>query len=300
MEITNKKFNLNSKLTLILAITFIALVVLAILNETIWSMEPNSPAVVAVEDSSENNEVVVNDYEEDAGNEEIVEDEIDVELIRNPLFVPYWEENNDFVGWISVDNTYINYPIYQSHPRHIAYLDEYWEFYLRRNRHGVYDGLGEIFIWPTEIEFGQLDLTYLLGHNFRDQRRQFSQVESFVNSGFNPSDHRIRISTFYEDSAYEILWVVMVRGFTDPNTGRFSVRFINPVTLEISDTIFWYHEVYMWQSEAQLETFINSMNQYSFHGSVENASGPFVALQTCESRRNSPIRIVAVAARVDD
>ncbi len=75
--------------------------------------------------------------------------------------------NQDVVGWIKIDNTYINYPILQ------GVTDEY---YLRKDIYKRYSLSGSIFMYSNVNKEFLDDNTVIYGHNMKNER-MFSNLK---------------------------------------------------------------------------------------------------------------------------
>jgi sortase B len=106
------------------------------------------------------------------------------------------ELNPDFVGWIEVSGTLINYPIVQGNDN---------DFYLRRTFLGESNRAGSVFMdFRAEPDF-RTPLTFLYGHNMRDNS-MFSTLMRFQDKTFLDINTEIRIITATgEILTYEVI-----------------------------------------------------------------------------------------------
>lgn len=130
--------------------------------------------------------------------------------INPPSFQTYqnlyeiYSLNNDTVGWITVPNTNISYPVVQS-------VDN--EFYLRRDyKNKKYSFLGSIFSDFRNSGTNRNDLSknyVLYGHNISVSHdvtngEMFNQLLRFKDLSFAQETQYINFSTFEDDMTWEI------------------------------------------------------------------------------------------------
>ncbi len=101
--------------------------------------------------------------------------------------------NSDVIGWIEINETYINYPILQGKE------DEY---YLRRDIYKKHSTAGSIFVdCTTKPDFSD-ENTIIFGHNLKNQR-MFSNLYK-IHNGELGNDIEIKIYTPNENKIYKI------------------------------------------------------------------------------------------------
>lgn len=82
--------------------------------------------------------------------------------------------NSDIAGWITIDNTYIDYPILQSDDN---------AYYLYRTATKEYSGLGSIFLdYRNNKDFSDFN-SILYGHNM-SSNKMFGQIVDFKEKSF--------------------------------------------------------------------------------------------------------------------
>ena len=71
------------------------------------------------------------------------------------------EINPDVIGWIKINETYINYPILQGKTN---------EYYLKKDIYGAYDFSGSIFVYSDVDKNFEDENTVIYGHNMNNHR----------------------------------------------------------------------------------------------------------------------------------
>ena len=175
MKNMKKKFLLN-----FLLIIFIATFIFSGYNVFIWLKSDRETK--ALEEGLYSEVVTQTNNIEENGVEET---KIDFETLKNT--------NQDIIGWIKIDNTYINYPILKSD------TDEY---YLRKDIYKNYSVSGSIFVdSKTDINFED-DNTVIYGHNMKNQR-MFANLHN-INNGNLGNDITVEIFLPSKNIKYKV------------------------------------------------------------------------------------------------
>lgn len=202
----------------------------------------------------------------------------------NTEYAPYYSINQNFVGWISIMNTNINYPVVQGEDN---------TRFLYENFYGEYSQNGTIFadhencFSPTEPMSGN---TILYGHNLRTDNF-FTEVTEYRRTDLDGSleflkQHPvIEFNTLYEKAKYKI----------------FSVMLLN--TREEYGDIFNYPAIIDFKSRSEFDYFVSEcLDRSEFFTGVDFEYGDqFLTLSTCEFEIGLyDMRIVVVARKVRD
>ena len=183
-------------------------------------------------------------------------------------------KNSDFVGWISIEGTKLNYPVMQT------VNDE--EYYLRRNFNKEYEFRGTLFVNANANLKYRDDNIIIYGHNM-DDGTMFGALKKYVNQSYYDDHKYIKFETMYENSTYEIAYVFK------------SVDELN------HDSYINYYQFY---NAASVEEFDNQMRIYQDAalyntGVIPNYGDKLITLSTCEySHANG--RLVIVARKIED
>lgn len=127
----------------------------------------------------------------------------------NIKYAELYAQNQDFVGWLKIDNTNIDTPIVQSKLDSEGNGND--EFYLRRNFYKEDDKYGNPFL-DSYNAGSELDTNNIIyGHNMTDGL-SFAQLEKYYTvDGFKESPI-IRYSTLYKDYYFKVYAVFVTNG----------------------------------------------------------------------------------------
>lgn len=111
-----------------------------------------------------------------------------------------WEQNHDYVGWLCIDNTSINYPVMQRQDFPDYYLDH--NFYREKSTYGVP-------YLPDICELGLNDNLLIYGHNMKNGS-MFAPLKNYRKSDFYKEHLVIRFDTFKEEAIFEVIgaWLI--------------------------------------------------------------------------------------------
>ncbi|MCT8137901.1 class B sortase [Anaerobacillus sp. CMMVII] len=126
-------------------------------------------------------------------------------------FLPLLEKNEDTVGWITIPNTQVDYPIVKKEDN---------DFYLHHNFEGERSNGGTIFMDFRNIGDGTDRHTILYGHNMRDGT-MFQGLMKYKQSDFFSDNQMITFYTLYEETKWEIFSAYV----TDTNYYYIPTRF---------------------------------------------------------------------------
>ncbi len=119
-----------------------------------------------------------------------------------PILAEYqqlYEENNDMYGWITIEDTVIDYPV--------MFTPEKPNFYETRNwNKEICKGLGtSIWIDGRVTENSKNILIY--GHNTTIDKSMFGSLKDYKDPSYYEQHKYIRFDTLYEKATYEIISV---------------------------------------------------------------------------------------------
>lgn len=110
------------------------------------------------------------------------------------------QTNQDVIGWIRIENTYINYPILQGKTE---------EYYMERDINKKYNLSGSIFIVPSSKKDFTDDNTIIYGHNMKNQR-MFANLNK-IYKGELGNEIYVEIYTKAEKSKYKVFSAYMTQ-----------------------------------------------------------------------------------------
>ena len=249
-----RKRRKKKRLMNILLIIFICLFVYSAYNVIMWLKsdreikELESGLYKEIVTVAESNSQNVGTQQEES-NEQVVVD-----------FKKLKEINKDVIGWIEIDNTYINYPILQG---------ETDEYYLRKDIYKEYNFSGSIFVY-SDVNRQFLDEnTVIYGHNMKNDR-MFANLNQ-INNGTLGKD--IYINIFTEDKT--IVYKVFSSYVEEPSIDIIKNKFTEQEKRDYINTAIK-------KSEVAFQPNINYKNK-------------MITLITCGSRSEERIIVHAIA-----
>lgn len=194
-----------------------------------------------------------------------------------------YEENNDIIGWIKIDNTPIDYPVMQSDDN---------DYYLKHNFYREDSKLGAIFA-DYHVQFTPTyrpNNTVLYGHNIASGEYFAKLTNYYPNKygslNFYINNPTVQFDTIYEKGTYKI----------------FASMFIN--TEEEHGEVFTYFKNRTFKSATEFYDYIcNVMDRSCFYTDVDLEYGDeILTLSTCyyPLGTNVDTRFVVFARRVRD
>lgn len=203
------------------------------------------------------------------------EEEQEVEVLAE--YLPYYEQNNDFVGWISM-YPYIQYPVVQAEDN---------EYYLKHLFDGGINENGTIFAdYQGKISATEMPHNLLLyGHNLLTHN-YFQPLSNFRSQGieFIQNNYLLEFDTLYERNQYKI----------------FSVFLTN--TKEEHGEVFGYWNKVYFESKSDFDSFVAECldRSYYYTGVDLEYGDELITLSTCDFSMFSDMRLVVMGRRVRD
>lgn len=195
-----------------------------------------------------------------------------------PKYREAYTQNNDLVGWITVPNTAIDFPVVQGDDN---------KFYLRRDFNKEYLREGSIFMdYRNHIDTFDRN-TILYGHNYSNSV-MFSDLEKYKDIEFYKTAPVIQFDTIHGEYSWKVFAV-----------------FITDADQDKDGYIFNY--IYPFMTEESLGEFVGELHKRSlYHPDVEVLpTDKVLALSTCSYDLDSPddlknVRLVVMARLVRD
>ncbi len=176
-----------------------------------------------------------------------------------------YEQNHDFIGWLKIKDTNINYPVMQTEK-------ERQDYYLHRNFYKEYSQLGTPYI-AEACNIKTSDNIIIYGHHITNNR-MFGELEKYKNQNFYENHKIINFSTIYGKADYEIIAVFKTVAYTG----------------------FKYYNFIYSNSRDEFDTFINKCKELSFYetGKTAEYGDKLLTLSTCEySKKNGRLVVIA-------
>lgn len=196
---------------------------------------------------------------------------------HTPKIADKWKklyaENNDFVGWLTVEGTKIDYPVMQN---------EDDEYYLHHNFNGEEDKYGCLYVKHiADVDTPGTNFI-IYGHHMKDDS-MFGDLDKYESESFYRKHGSISFDTLYEERTYEVI-----------------AAFRTQVTEEENDTAFKYYQFYQADTEEEFRYFYESVMGMSIYdtGTAAEFGDTFLTLSTCSGYAENG-RFVVIAKRID-
>lgn len=112
-------------------------------------------------------------------------------------FVDLYNQNRDFVGWLTIDDTVIDYPVMQTR------LDE--EYYIHRDFYGDYSNSGTLFMNAGSDARIPTTNIIIFGHHMQ-AGTMFGSLQKYYKNYDAYSEHKfIKFNTIWGDGLYEVV-----------------------------------------------------------------------------------------------
>lgn len=197
---------------------------------------------------------------------------IDGKLIQEK-FAELYKRNDDFIGWIVIDGTDIDYPVMQS------MYDE--EFYLHRDFDKEYTRGGTLFIDTSSDVESPSDNIIIYGHNMTTGK-MFHSLFEYEDEEFYKKHKYIIFDTIYGDAKYEIIAAFRTKIYPIDYTG------------------FKYYEFFDAGSKEEFDYYVSScksLTPYNIETTAQYGD-KLISLSTCAYHDDTG-RYVVVAKRIE-
>lgn len=169
-----------------------------------------------------------------------------------------YQENNDFVGWVKINGTKIDYPV-------VKYTDN--EKYLSTDFYGKPHRLGTVFAdsRATLTKEYQSDNVVLYGHSAKDGS-YFNDVRNYNKLDYYKKHPFVTFNTMYDNSDYVIIGCVLVDA------------------LDSSENGFIYSNYVEFTDDANYQEFMKKLTERNYYVSPidVNKDDKYITLSTCE------------------
>lgn len=195
-----------------------------------------------------------------------VMEEPDPELIALEKYAAVHEQNSDFVGWVNIDGTNINYPVMQT-------IDNP-NFYLKRGFEKQYSNYGVPYA-QENCALGISDNVVIYGHHMNNGS-MFADLCKYEREDFYQEHPTIHFDTLSSLGEYEIVAVFK--------------------TVAYSEDGFKYYHFVDAEDETAFDAFISQCKDLALYDTGVNAEygDKLLTLSTCEySRTNGRMVVVA-------
>ena len=189
-----------------------------------------------------------------------------VEVSAYEKYAAVYEQNNDFVGWLCIEGTNINYPVMQT--------PEEPNYYLKRAFDRSYSDYGVPYV-QENCALGISDNIVIYGHNMSNGS-MFADLCKYEDESFFRDHPMIRFDTLSGYGEYEIVTVYK--------------------TVAYSQEGFKYYHFVNAESAADFDAFLAQCRELELYdtGVTAEYGDQLITLSTCEySRKNGRMVVVA-------
>ena len=193
------------------------------------------------------------------------------EPIPLPQYVPLYEQNPDFFGWITIEGTNIDYPVMYSPNRP--------EYYLKRAFDGSDSASGALFIDGNCPADGNYYLIY--GHHMKN-KTMFGQIPNYAEQSYYEEHPIIRFDTLFEQREYQVI-----------------AAFYSRLYWQYETDVFRYYQYTDLTDEAVFEEYIEQVQVAAIYdtGLTAEYGDELLTLTTCNYHTQDG-RFVVVARRI--
>lgn len=203
---------------------------------------------------------------EDAGTQPVEPTDPAAEMTAYEKYAAVYAQNNDFVGWLCIEGTNINYPVMQT--------PEDPNYYLKRAFDHAYSDYGVPYV-QENCALGISDNIVIYGHNMSNGS-MFADLCRYEKKSFWEAHPIIHFDTLSGYGEYEIVTVFK--------------------TVAYSQEGFKYYHFVDAESEADFDAFLAQCRELALYNTGVDAEygDQLITLSTCEySRKNGRMVIVA-------
>ena len=203
----------------------------------------------------------------DTHTEDIVTDEY---ITSQQKYQSVYDKNNDFVGWVYIPETELNYPV--------MYTPSNPEYYLRRDFEGKYNIHGVPFV-DYRCIVDESDNTIIYGHNMMNGT-MFSIVEDYADKIYWQQHRYIGFDTMNGYGTYEVAICA---------------------NIDLTTIDFNYTDTINFADEAAFYSYINQVKEHAcYETDVKLSYGDkLILLSTCETN-NDEGRYIIIAKKISD
>lgn len=219
---------------------------------------------------------------------DIYDTEAGEENSKAPEILPGYKElyalNPDFIGWLSIDGTVIDYPVMQRMEDESYYLS--YDFYGEPNKNGCLildtDSTAGTGTKACDYVNGTAPSTNLIihGHTMKSGE-MFGNLKLYADAEYGAGHQIIRFDSLYEEREYELIAV-----------------FYSQVYYE-SDNVFKYYKFFQVDTQEEFDDWYENIKELSLYdtGVTAQLGDEFITLSCC-SYHVEDGRFVVVGKRI--
>ncbi len=211
----------------------------------------------------------------------ILEDKVPVILQK---YQELYVQNQDFIGWLRIEGTNIDYPVMQTMQDETYYL--YRDFYKEENQNGclIMDTNSNVGVGNVEqnYENGSVPSTNLIihGHTMKSGE-MFGNLDLYADEAYGLKHRIICFDSLYENREYELISV-----------------FYSQVFYENED-VFKYYNFFQADTQEQFDDWYSNIKEKSLYDTKVTAElgDEFITLSCCSYHIDDG-RFVVIAKRI--
>ncbi len=214
---------------------------------------------------------------EDLGLKEEDLEKVEPEVLDK--YKPFVAVNEDMIGWISIADTKINYPVVQTTDN---------DYYHRKNFQGEDDYYGVPYLdYECRINLDperESDNMIIYGHNIGNDGLMFNPISYYKQLDFYKKHPVVRFDSIYREQEYKIFGVMIVNAQPEQDNG----------------TVFNYNHEIDFLKEGEFEAYVNEVRKRSMWDiDVDvNPDDNLLTISTCCYDFRPEARCVVVARAV--
>lgn len=212
-----------------------------------------------------------------------------VEEVKSIMLKEYevlWQQNKDFIGWLRIDDTVIDYPVMQCSEDENYYLSH--DFYKEENKNGCLILDNDANAGIGTIEHGYIkdsmpsDNLIIHGHTMKSGQ-MFGSLKLYQDKEYGLSHNIIYFDSLYEKRKYQLIAV-----------------FYSQVYYQ-SEDIFKYYTFFQADTQEEFDDWYNNIKEISLYdtGVTAKLGDEFITLSCCAYHVEDG-RFVVVGKRIYD
>lgn len=137
-------------------------------------------------------------------------------------YKPLYEKNKNFIGWIKIDGTGIDYPVMKS-------MNGNGEYYLNHDFNQKEDRNGSLFM-DDECDIVKPTENWIIyGHNMKSGK-MFGELDNYKSEAFWAAHPYVSFDTIYETGTYSVMYAFESRVYQDTEIAFKYYQFIDPAS----------------------------------------------------------------------
>lgn len=274
---------MKSKVTKILLAVFIILFIcsLSYIGYNQYKMQKEEKMLEELQQSTIKNPANVDIVEEPqhetlekVKNEEIEKETKEEEKLQIlPQYKELYQENQDLIGWIKIDDTPIDYPVMQTKDNPTFYIHKDWEKNESQTGLPLIDGRCTL----------ESENIIIYSHNMKNGT-MFGSLKRYKEKSFYDEHQIIKFDTIYEEAEYQIIAVLLAQVFYNEKN---------------NEDEFVYYDYIELDSKEEFQKYINQVKELSLYdtGITAEYGDSLITLCTCNYHVKDG-RLLVVAKKI--